>query len=113
MQEMLSIKLKSAREKCLLSQNDVANELNISRQAVSRWENGKSYPDIDNLVLLSKLYHMSLDELLETNQIVNTNIFNDTNIFQESNAVFHDLDILIKALSYLLIILVPFVMFHG
>ncbi len=60
----LDIRLKNARVKKGLSQIDVANELNISRQAVSRWENGKSIPDADNLVLLSQLYGVSLDELL-------------------------------------------------
>lgn len=60
----LDIRLKNARVKKGLSQIDVANELNISRQAVSRWENGKSIPDADNLALLSQLYGVSLDKLL-------------------------------------------------
>ena len=60
----LDMRLKNARIKKRLSQSDVANKLNISRQAVSRWENGKSVPDADNLALLSQLYGVSLDELL-------------------------------------------------
>ena len=61
----LNNRLKQTREAAGLSQKDVAEALNISRQAISRWENGKSYPDLDNLVLLSDLYHISLDELLK------------------------------------------------
>ena len=52
----LAEKLKSARENAGYSQSQVAERLNISRQAVSRWENGRAYPDIDNLVVLSEIY---------------------------------------------------------
>lgn len=60
----LSSKLKEARQKKNLSQNEVAEKLNISRQAVSRWETGKGSPDINTLPLLSELYDISIDELL-------------------------------------------------
>lgn len=56
--------LKRARLEKGLTQNDVAEKLGISRQAVSRWENGADYPDIDNLTLLSGIYGVSVDELL-------------------------------------------------
>ncbi|MEK1833600.1 helix-turn-helix transcriptional regulator [Priestia megaterium] len=39
--------------------------MNVSRQAVYKWENNKGYPDIDNLVKLSELYEVSVDELLK------------------------------------------------
>ena len=61
----LAEKLKKAREQAGYSQSQVAEKLNISRQAVSRWENGRAYPDIDNLVLLSEMYGVSTDELLK------------------------------------------------
>lgn len=51
-----------------LSQEALANALGISRQAVSKWERAESSPDTDNLILLSKLYDISLDELLNTDQ---------------------------------------------
>ena len=57
--------LKNAREKAGYSQNDVAEKLNISRQSVSRWEKGRSVPDVENLVVLSQMYKISLDDLLE------------------------------------------------
>ena len=46
-----------------LSQNDLADKLNVSRQAISRWEQGTAVPSSDNLVYLSKLYGITLDEL--------------------------------------------------
>lgn len=59
----LSAKLKEARQKKGLSQNTVAEMLNVSRQAVSRWETGKGSPDINTLPMLSELYDVSIDEL--------------------------------------------------
>lgn len=61
----LSERLKENRERLGLSQGDVAEKLNITRQSISRWETGKGAPDLDNLVLLSKLYQVSIDELLK------------------------------------------------
>ena len=49
----------------------MAEKLCLSRQAISNWEANKSYPDLDNIVLLSKLYDVSVDELLGTNTIEN------------------------------------------
>ena len=46
------------------SQEELAEKLGISRQAVSKWERAESSPDTDNLIMLSKLYGVSLDELL-------------------------------------------------
>ena len=47
-----------------LSQNDLAEKLNVSRQAVSRWEQGAAMPSTDNLIYLSKLYGITLDALI-------------------------------------------------
>lgn len=46
------------------SQDELADLLNVSRQAVSKWERGESYPDTDNLISLAKLYKISVDDLL-------------------------------------------------
>ena len=40
----------------------------MTRQAIYRWENNKSYPDIDNLILLSEMYNVTLDALIKGNQ---------------------------------------------
>lgn len=46
-----------------LSQEDVAEKLNVSRQSVSKWETGQSVPELEKLLALSELYHVSLDDL--------------------------------------------------
>ena len=47
-----------------LSQEKLAEQIGVSRQAVSKWERGEASPDTDNLIALSKLYKISLDELV-------------------------------------------------
>ncbi|MBO4383851.1 MAG: helix-turn-helix domain-containing protein [Clostridia bacterium] len=57
-------KLIELRKNKGLSQEELADRLGISRQAVSKWERAESSPDIDNIMMLSKLYGISVDELL-------------------------------------------------
>lgn len=57
--------LKKLRESKGFSQEDVAKKIGVTRQAVYKWENDKSYPDIDNLILLSEMYNVTLDELIK------------------------------------------------
>lgn len=61
-------RLVALRKEKKLSQEALASQLGISRQAVSKWERAEASPDTDNLILLAKLYGMSLDELLKTDQ---------------------------------------------
>ena len=57
---LLGEKLKETRQSKGLSQSTVAEHLSISRQSISKWENNSSYPDLDNLVRLSKYYEISI-----------------------------------------------------
>ena len=57
-------RLCELRKKHGLSQEDLADKLGVSRQAISKWERSESSPDTDNLIELSKIYGISLDELL-------------------------------------------------
>lgn len=61
-----SDKLKSLRTQANLTQNELAEKLMISRQAISNYEQDRGYPSIDILVGMSKLFNISLDELLLT-----------------------------------------------
>lgn len=63
-------KLYSLRKAAGMTQNDLAERLNVSRQAVSRWEMGTAMPDVDNLVAMSDLFRVSLDYLLKENKTV-------------------------------------------
>lgn len=57
--------LKENRIRCQMTQEFVAEHLGVSRQAVSKWENGTSDPSTSNLLALSKLYGISPEELLK------------------------------------------------
>lgn len=57
--------LKANRERLDLSQEDVAHAIFVSRQTMSSWENGKTYPDVQSLLLLSQLFGVSIDELVK------------------------------------------------
>lgn len=57
-------KLYELRKQKGLSQEELANRLNVSRQTVSKWEVGESTPDMEKLVAISELFDISLDELV-------------------------------------------------
>ncbi len=57
-------RLTSLRKAKGLSQEELADKLGISRQAISKWERAEASPDTDNLITLSKLYGVTLDELI-------------------------------------------------
>ena len=60
----VSEKIRTLRKSKGMSQEELAGQVNISRQAVSRWENGTALPDADNIVQLSKLFGVTADYLL-------------------------------------------------
>lgn len=57
--------IKKYRKLRNFSQEELAEKIYVSRQTISNWENGKSYPDIDNLIRLSSLFEISLDTLIK------------------------------------------------
>lgn len=62
--------LKIRREQKNLTQQQVAAKFHVTRQTVSRWENDKSYPNIDTLVELSFFFDFSLDEILKGDDLM-------------------------------------------
>jgi len=58
-------RLAEFRKANKLSQEDLAEKIGVSRQAISKWERSEASPDTDNLILLARLYKISLDELLD------------------------------------------------
>ncbi len=62
-------KLKMLRKKAGLSQEKLADKIGVSRQAVTKWETGNGIADIENIISISKLFHISIDELLLDREI--------------------------------------------
>ena len=61
----LGKQIKVYRQEAHLSQEELANRVYVSRQTISNWENDKSYPDVNSLVLLSEIFQISLDKLIK------------------------------------------------
>ena len=78
-------KLKKLRIEKQLSQEDLANQLGVSRQAISKWEQDIALPDTNNLILIAKIFKVSLDDLVNYNdELINNNNNNKAGIFHGS-----------------------------
>ena len=66
-QDRIANIIKKVRKDNNLTQEKFANSLNVTYQAVSKWETGKSIPDISTLQLISKKYNVDINDLLDTN----------------------------------------------
>ena len=62
-------KLKSMRKQSGMSQEKLAEKIGVSRQAITKWENNTGIPDIENMLALSSLFNVSVDELLSNEKI--------------------------------------------
>lgn len=79
---MLGDKIYNLRKNRKISQEEFANILNTSRQAVSKWERNETKPDIDKLILIAKLFNISIDYLLNY-EIDDSNVEDFTNKLEE------------------------------
>ena len=61
---MINMNLAALRKQYGLTQEEVAEKINVSRQAIAKWEKGESVPDINNCMALAKLFQVSLDDLV-------------------------------------------------
>ena len=66
-----SEKLLQLRRAQNLTQEQLAEQLNVSRQSVSKWESGQALPEVDKLIALGKLFNLSVEELLCTEDFAN------------------------------------------
>ena len=80
---MLGENIYNLRKNRNISQEEFAEILNTSRQAVSKWERNEAKPDIDKLILIAKLFNVSIDYLLNY-EIDHTNISGLINMLKES-----------------------------
>lgn len=69
----MSSRLQELRQKAQLSQEDLAERIGVSRQAISKWESEQSNPDIENIIRLSEVYNISTDYILKGTQPTVTN----------------------------------------
>ncbi len=61
-------KIQTIRKNKGLSQEELAEIVGVSRQAIAKWEAGQSYPDVDNLIILSNYFMISIDSLLKSEE---------------------------------------------
>lgn len=94
----LAEKVQELRKKKGLSQEQLAEKLGISRQAISKWESGQSAPDIDKVVLISEFFNVSTDYLLKQEKEVLEESVNQEEYTIEVNVKMNK-----KAFSYLLL----------
>ncbi len=80
-------KLKEARQMSGLTQENVAEKLNVSRQTISNWETEKFYPDILYVLQLSDLYQVSLDELLKGDERMIQHLEDSTNVVKSNQKI--------------------------
>ncbi|MCI8684397.1 MAG: helix-turn-helix transcriptional regulator [Lachnospiraceae bacterium] len=71
-------KIKNARIQKEYTQEQAAENLFVSRQTISNWENGKSLPDILSIIRMSELYELSIDELIKGDDVLLKKIEKDT-----------------------------------
>lgn len=85
----LGKKIITMRNEKNLSQEQLAEKLNVTRQTISNWENGKFYPDIDSLVNLSKYFNVSLDDLLSYDEKVLDYLKDSTDIVKSNKNILY------------------------
>lgn len=93
----------ATRRKLLgLTQEQVADRIFVSRQSISNWETNKTYPDIQSLLLLSQLFHMSLEELIQEDLAEMKNEVNKVEIghYQKDSLIFSVLLIGLPIIAY-------------
>jgi len=83
----ISEKLRQARTDSGLSQEEVADKLGVSRQTMSNWENGRSFPDIVSVVALSDIYNVALDSLMKGDTKMLKHIEESTNVTKSNKQV--------------------------
>ena len=76
--------LKDARIRSGLTQEQVAEKINMSRQTISNWENERFYPDIISVIELSNLYSISLDDLLKGDENMIKHLEEETNVVKSN-----------------------------
>jgi transcriptional regulator with XRE-family HTH domain len=95
-------KLQQLRKQKGLTQEQLAEKMFVSRTAVSKWESGKGYPNLDSLKYLSEIFSVSIDDLLSGEELISlAETENRTNIRNTLRVVFGILDVMALAFIFL------------
>ena len=95
-------KLQQLRKRHELTQEQLAEQLFVSRTAVSKWESGRGYPNLESLKSISKLFCVSIDELLSDDELIElAETENRTNLNRVSGLVFGVLDLISIAFVFM------------
>ena len=102
----LSDRLQALRKSQNLSQEQLAEKLDVSRQAISKWESGQANPDINNILKLSDIYEVSTDYILTGKELDNQIVYEDHIVYKEKRGFnkLHDLPASIRVALAILII---------
>lgn len=73
--------LKLYRKKLGLTQEQIAEQLGVSRQAVAKWERGETLPDIDNVIALADMYEVTIDSLVRNMATMNNTVTEKKHMF--------------------------------
>lgn len=101
----ISEKIKKIRDNERLTQEQFAEKIYVSRNAVAKWETNRGYPDIQNLITISEVFDVSLDELVKEDDNVKSKI-----ISESSSKKWHFL--VIMYLIAIIIYIIYFFSFH-
>lgn len=95
-------KLQQLRKEKGWTQEQLAEELFVSRTAISKWESGKGYPNIDSLKSISRLFSVSIDDLLSSEELISlAEDENRTNMNKVYSLVFGTLDVMTLSFLFL------------
>ena len=97
-------KLQELRKQKGLTQEELAEKLYVSRTAISKWESGRGYPNIESLKAIAKFFSVTVDELLSTDEVLT--IAEEDNIRKEKH--FRDLIYGLLDLSIAMLLFLPF-----
>lgn len=100
---IISEKIKEERLNHHWTQEELAQALNVSRSAVSSWEVGRNYPDLETIIAMSELFDISLDDLLKGDKKVVEQISDDTKVRKFQS----------KKIRWLVITLIVLICFGG
>lgn len=77
----------NSRKKNGLSQEQLGEKVNVTRQTISNWELGRTQPNPEQLKMLSQILNVSIDELLENDLFINKSINDDSNVYKPTETI--------------------------